>query len=172
MVERKEKWWGSLWVSASSSGVTGILPMTLDPGLDVSGSPVSASCSQEHRKSSGGFPGRGPSWGSTRPARCSTVCGLGHQETNCQRGRSPIPERGGKLRAASLRPSSVPFASVLYQVANGLRVRDQSASVSPWVSIPSYRTSVGIGREGLPLGHLLGPVTACCPKRQFLHPQH
>ena len=108
----------------------------------------------------------------TRPARCSTVCGLGHQETNCQRGRSPIPERGGKLRAASLRPSSVPFASVLYQVANGLRVRDQSASVSPWVSIPSYRTSVGIGREGLPLGHLLGPVTACCPKRQFLHPQH
>lgn len=70
----------------------------------------------------------------TRPARCSTVCGLGHQETDCQRGHSPIPERGGKHRAASLRPSSVPFASVLYQVANGLRVRDQSASVSPWVS--------------------------------------
>ena len=38
---------GSLWVSASSSGVTGILTMTLDPGLDVSGSPVCASCSQD-----------------------------------------------------------------------------------------------------------------------------
>lgn len=70
----------------------------------------------------------------TRPARCSTVCGLGHQETDCQRAHPPVPERGGKHRAASLRPSSVPFASVLYQAANGLRVRDQSASVSPWVS--------------------------------------
>lgn len=96
----------------------------------------------------------------TRPARCSTVCGLGHQETNCQHGHSPIPERDGKHGAASLRPASAPFASVLYQVASGLRVRDLSASVSPWVSVPSYRTGVGIGREGLPLGHLLGPVPA------------